>query len=133
MGGGHQEEVFYSMFMVGVLQEVLQLEPEIFINSYCNAFLYRPSRIEPLFGLAGYFIKTKNYLLGYLIARFALSISRSSDLLFVHFRIYEYEMLIQFAECALQIGRMDEASSAMEKLLTKKSLPAEMREPIERF
>ncbi len=132
MGGEHQEEVFYSMLMIAVLQEALKMKPEIFINSYCRACLYRPSRIEPFYGLACYFINTKNYLLGYLISRYTCMISRCTDLLFVHFRVYEYEALVQFAECAFQIGRIDESRSAMEKLLTKKSLPDEMRDRIEK-
>jgi glycosyltransferase involved in cell wall biosynthesis len=129
-GGEYHEEVFYSMLLIAALQEDLQMPSEVFLNSYCKAFLYRPSRIEPLSGLTDYFVRTKNYILGYLVSRFALTIRRTSDLLFVHFSMYEYETLILFAECAWQIGKLNEALWALDELLAKKSLPADFRERI---
>ena len=131
IGGLHHEEIYFSMYMIALMQEILEMPPELFINSYSNAFLYRPSRLEALFGLVNYIIRTKNYLLGYLISRYAITISSCTDLLFVHFPIYEYEILVQFAECALKMGKMDECYWALQKLLTKNGLPSDLRKQIQ--
>jgi hypothetical protein len=130
MGGSSEEEIFYSMLHIGVMQEMLKMEPEKFIRSYCNAYCNRPSRSEPLCALARYFIRNKNYLLGYLLARMARVIPYPKDLLFVKPSVYEYEALVQFVNCAVQIGRFEEAIAAMHELLKKKGLPADLRKQI---
>lgn len=123
MGGNCEEEIFFSMMMIGVMQEMLKMEPTKIIQSYCKAYRYRPTRSEPLCALAQYFMRAKNYLMGYLLAQIACSISSPRDLLFVKPSVYEYEALLQFVNCALLIGRNEEACQGMRELLQKKGLP----------
>jgi len=102
--GGDPRELFFSLYRIGALQERLGMKPEIFINSYLRAYLYRPHRLEPLYCLANYFIQTNCYLLGYLIARFALSIPFFDDFYFTQYPIYEYGLKDQMSQCASLLG-----------------------------
>lgn len=128
--GGESEEIFHSMLSIGELQELMKMPPDDFISSYSRAYEYRPSRIEPLFCLARYFIEMNQPLLGYLLSRYALTVPFPSDRMFVRFSYYDFEALAQFAESAFTIGREDESDSAygrliaqLEKLLKHRRLP----------
>jgi glycosyltransferase involved in cell wall biosynthesis len=125
--GGCQEEVFWSLFQVAILQEHLKMDPDLIIESYSKAYRYRPSRAEPLYGLACFHINQKDFLSGYLIAKYALSIPMPQDRLFVVLWIYEFGILSVFADCAHQIGETLEAETAWSKLLAQKNTPDELK------
>ena len=96
-------EHFFSLYRIGALQEKMNMNSELFINSYLKSFLYRPHRVEPLYCLANYFIRTNCPVLGYLIARFALTIPFWDDFYFTQYQIYEYGVKNQFVECAAKL------------------------------
>ncbi|MGE5195850.1 MAG: glycosyltransferase, partial [Anaerolineae bacterium] len=121
--GGWDQEVFWSLYNVGRMQENLQMDPQAIIKSYSKAFQYRPSRAEPLYRLANYYCRTENYLLGYLISKFALSIPLSSDPVNVEQWIYDYGVLFEFANCCYWLGNYAEARSACVQLLSNQNLP----------
>jgi glycosyltransferase involved in cell wall biosynthesis len=102
--GGDPLEIYFSLYRIAALQEKLGVKPEIFINSYLKAYLYRPHRLEPLYCLANYFIQTNCPLLGYLMARFALTIPFLDDFYFTQYPIYEYGLKDQLAQCAARLG-----------------------------
>ena len=81
--GGWDQEVFWSMLQVALMQEQLQMPPEIITSSYQRAFAYRPSRAEPLYRLANYYRRQENYQAGYEVAKKGLAIPLSHDSLFV--------------------------------------------------
>ncbi len=87
------QEVFWSMYQIAVLQETLNMPESTISNSYTKAFQFRPSRTEPLYRLSHYYRMKENYLLGYLFANFDLSVPLSSDPLFVESWIYNYGIL----------------------------------------
>jgi glycosyltransferase involved in cell wall biosynthesis len=101
--GGDPLELFFSLYRIGALQEKLQMESEIIINSYLRAYLYRPHRVEPLYCLANYFIQRNCHVLGYLISRFALTIPFLDDFYFTQYPIYEYGLRDQLAECSARL------------------------------
>lgn len=117
--GGDPEEVFNSLLAIGTLQEKLQMNPELFIGSYNKAFQYRPSRAEPLYCMAKYYIANKSHLLGYLLAQYALTIPYPADRGAVGFSVYEFELLLQFAECSNALGRVEETCSAYRQLIPR--------------
>jgi glycosyltransferase involved in cell wall biosynthesis len=117
--GGDGEEVFYSMMMIARLQEELKMDPEVFIDSYHQAYQFRPTRAEPLFYMACYYGQIKADLLGYLLSKYALSLPYPSDQRNVNVAIYEYELLIKLAAFSYELGYMDEACSAYEQLIEK--------------
>jgi len=122
-----EQEIFYSMLSIGKIQENLYTDPQEFIDSYTRAYLYRPSRAEPLYFLANYYIRSGNELLGYLTSKMGLTIPPTTDIIFVQHAIAETGLLLQFADCAYALKKYDETFKAYQKLLPNKSLSDETR------
>ena len=114
---GDPDEVFNSLLAIGSMQERLHRNPEEFIASYNKAYQFRPSRAEPLYFMAKYYISNKSHLLGYLLAQYALTIPYPSDRGAVGYSIYEYQLLVQFAECSKALERVEETCSAYRQLI----------------
>jgi glycosyltransferase involved in cell wall biosynthesis len=131
--GGSELEVYASLYRTGVLQEQLGMEPERFLKSYSDAYRFRPTRAEPLFRIAHLLIGKKLYFLGYLITRFGLSNPLKNDYFYSESHVYSYGLLTQFAECAHNVGRYDEAIKAMHQLIKIPDLPKTLRESIEQI
>ncbi len=119
--GGEPQEVFYSLYRIAALQEKRGDCLEKVIESYLKAYHCFPNRAEPLFDLAERMIQDENYVLGYVLSEFALTIPRPADLFLQKSWIYEHGLLYQFAVCALKIQRIKEANRAIE------ALPEEIR------
>ena len=127
MPGDHLE-TFVALYRIGVVQEKLKMPPEQFIGSYLKAYHWRPTRPEPLFCLANYFMGIQSYILGYLIADFALTNPIENDYYYTQIRIYDYGLLYQLAECAFRLRKYGEAYQALKKLLKVESVPGDLRQ-----
>ncbi|MBS0625976.1 MAG: glycosyltransferase [Verrucomicrobia bacterium] len=128
MGGEDDGQIFYSLLRIARLQEKLKMSPDLFIATYQRAYQSRPTRAEPLYHLACHYLETKNPLLSYALTRWALTFPvPKNDLMLVDLPIYEFYLLLQLVESALQLGKVDEAKSACQKLLSKPNLPVELR------
>ncbi len=125
--GGYDEEVFISLYLVAYLQEQLKMPAETITQSYWKAFHYRPSRAEPLYRLAAHYNQSKTPLLGYLIAKYGLTIPYPQDTLFVEPWIYDWGLHTQVGESAANLGKIEEASEVFQKLLSNQNLPADIR------
>ena len=128
MQGGWAEEVFYSLYKVAHLQRRLHYPPSQFIDSYCKAYQNRPTRAEPLFHLASYYLSIRDYFQAYLIAKFALTIPRCTDCMLVEHPIYDYGLLAQLAEASTNLGQYSEAYDAYRKLLTNPKTPQDLKQ-----
>lgn len=129
--GGWDEEIFWSLYQIGVLQEVLQMDPKGIIEAYTAAYQYRPSRMEPLYRLANTYLQQRDYVQGYITAKHALSIPLSQDHVFVERWIYSYGVWLTFANCAFELKRYGEAAEACRQVLLQPDLPDEMRERVQ--
>jgi glycosyltransferase involved in cell wall biosynthesis len=121
--GGWDQEVFYSLYNVGVLQEILEKPSQEFIANYCKAYQFRPSRAEPLYRIGHYHNRNKNYILGYLILKFALSIPTPNDTVHVENWIYDFGLLYEYAQSSTNLEKYEEAINAYKKILTNKNVP----------
>ncbi|MBS0625774.1 MAG: glycosyltransferase [Verrucomicrobia bacterium] len=122
--GGWEEEVFYSLFRIAHLER--RLNRKNFIDSYWRAYLRRPSRAEPLYWLADYYISTQNYLFGYVVSKQGLAIPMpESELFYLERFVYEYGLLNHFATCAYYLHRHEEARAAYLKILSLPNVPEE--------
>jgi glycosyltransferase involved in cell wall biosynthesis len=128
--GGRDDEIYYSLYCIAVLERALRFSPEEIIHSLCIAYQYRPFRAEPLFELSGHLIDKEHYFLGYLVSKHALSLSYELDL-FVEPWIYDWAILLQFYYCASNLGKYDKANEAFHKLLANANFPEEQRKSIE--
>lgn len=128
--GEWDQEVFWSMLQIGKIQELLNMEEKTVLDSYWNSYLYRPSRIEPLYYITHFHRCKENYVAGYNAARRALTTHESTDTLFVEQWIYDYGLMLEFSVCAYWCKQYTEALLASYLLLNRKNLPNNIREII---
>jgi len=132
--GGWIEEVFYSIFRVGVTK-MLQNKPWMEAqDSFLQAWNVKPDRAEPLYELARIHRLNENPRLGYLFSKAAMEIPfPEKDILFLARDIYEWKILDEFSSVAFYMGDMENGYIATKKLmelLDKKIIPAEHHERI---
>jgi glycosyltransferase involved in cell wall biosynthesis len=125
---GDAQEVYYCLLFIPLCQQRLNFPHEIFINNYCLAHSYRPSRAEAMYELARYFVDAKNYILGYFCAKTALSVPMTSDHLFVESWVYDWGALLYACLTSFYLGYEEEANDMYQKLLAKTTIPPEIRE-----
>ena len=100
------------------------------IESYFKAFEFNSKRAEPLMHSAVLYRQKGNIFLGYLLSKYALSLSPPKMDICVEYKCYDYETLVEFANCALLLGKFDEGLDACSRLLANPNLPAEMRDKV---
>jgi glycosyltransferase involved in cell wall biosynthesis len=125
--GGDPREVYYCLLYIGLGQKQLDYSSDIFIQSLCTAYLYRPSRTEALYEVARHYTDYGNYLLGYLVAKQLIAIPPTEDALFVETWIDDWGALLYFFICASQLGKREEARDALKKVLQNPHLPTHVR------
>jgi glycosyltransferase involved in cell wall biosynthesis len=128
--GGWNEEIFWSWFQIGILQEELGNTNEA-VLSYLKAYEMRPHRAEPLYRLANYFRRKEDYLSGYVAAKQGLTLPVSKDILFVEDWVQDYGLLLEYSICAYWIGKYREAQ-VTSHLILKKQVPDNIRECVEK-
>lgn len=126
--GGRRDEIYHCMLGIGVLQKILGVSS--FIQTFCDAYLFRPTRAESLYELSRHYLETDNCFLGYLVAELAVSIPPPQDL-FVQPWIYEWGALENFALSALGLGEEKLATAALNQLLSLPELPLDRRQKLE--
>lgn len=129
--GGSPDEVFWSFYCIGMIQQHLQMDLTTVISSYSKAHAVQPERAEPFYQMANYYLQMGLPLLGYLAAKPALSLSRPVIAANIHLWVYQYALLLTYAECALAIGHREEALEAYRKLLTSKGVPDDIKRYVE--
>lgn len=120
-----EQETFFAIYNVGKLQ-ALEEDYEGALKSYFKAHEFRPRRVEPLFQAAVVYRKQGNILLGYLLSKYALSLPYPADSC-VEYMVYDYALLVEFANCALLSGRFQEGLDASMKLLANPQLPQDIK------
>jgi len=126
--GGWDQEIFWSLLQVGILQETLGMSPEIIKKGYENTYQYRPTRLEPLYRLATYKRSLNDFQGGYEAALKGLHLRSSNDLLFVETWIYDYGLLLEYSINAYWVDKYYEALLASHLLLANPKIPENVRE-----
>lgn len=120
------QETYMSLYNIGIAQEKLN-NYDAAIKSYFKAYEFRPTRAEPLFRASVLYRKQDNLLLGYLLSKFALSIPTPTEDMCVEYMTYDYALLIEFANCALLLGKFQEGFEACARLLSNPNLPSDIQ------
>lgn len=120
------EETFRAIYNLGSVQEKQNRYDEA-IENFWKAYYFRPFRAEPLFRAAVLYRKKGNLLLGYLLSKHALTMPYPDFDACVEYLPYEYATLVEFANCALLLGKFDEGLDACIKLLANSNLPQDIR------
>ena len=130
---GESDETFFAQFCVGYLQDLLKMSDETVICSYLKAFEMNNSRAEPLERLGQFFYQKGWSILGYLLAKYALTIPHCLGLNShrLHW-VYDYSLDLLLADCADLIGKVDEAQRSYRKVLECASIPQNIRAHVQR-
>lgn len=122
--GGWEEEIWFSMYQIAVLQGRLGLAWDIVLQSYLAAYNYKPDRAEPLFYIAMYYQQNTQYSTAYSYFSKALKIAMpSSDRLFVEVDIYNHLLPLNYAVCCYYMGEHAVAITINKHLLDRGLLP----------
>jgi glycosyltransferase involved in cell wall biosynthesis len=122
--GGWEEEVYYSMYAIGIARQRQNCPWSQCLDSYLEGWNYRPIRIECLYQIVLFYRGQSKYSLGYF---FALQASKipvpQNDILFVRADLYEWRILDELAVCASWINKKLETFEICSSLLNKNSIP----------
>ena len=125
--GGFEEEAWYSLYQVALLEERLQSDPATVSHAYLRAYQRRPTRAEPLTRLARYHRLRKEFALAVLYARQAAAMARPADLLFVDDATYSWSSLDELAVSASYTSSKDEGRAALVQLMAENRFPESER------
>lgn len=124
---GFEEEVWYSLYQIAIIDERLEAPPEQVAWSYLSAYQRRPSRAEPLVRLARYHRSRKQFDLAVLYARQAAALPRPSDLLFLDDAVYRWSALDELAVAAFYTSAKEEGRAALLRLMQERLFPESER------
>ncbi len=124
------QEIFFKLYHLGLSQTNMN-ESDLALESFFKAYSLRSTRAEPLFQSAKIYREKGNVLLGYLLAKYALSHPCPAQDICVEYAAYDHAILIEFANCALLLGKFKEGFDACNKLLANPNLPPEYRSQIQ--
>lgn len=113
--GGWDQEVFYCLHQIGVLQ--IASDPNSAILQLLAAWNYRPSRAEPLLELARLHRQRGEYTLSALYASTGLSLPPTTDSAFVHAEAHAWALRFEHAIALYHLGFFAEALALNDQLL----------------
>jgi len=129
---GDEDEVFFSLFMIGVCQEALKFDPEIYAKSFLKAHQFRPYRHEPLFGLAVFYVRQEKFQEAYMILKQAMEIRCPDDSIFVQTHVRDHLIPYLLIQCCEKLRRYKECLDEGMNLLAKKNIPRHMHQELRR-
>lgn len=128
--GSGAQETYLAIYNTGI-QQRKNNETDLALESFLKAYAALPLRAEPLYQCAKIYREKGNVLFGYLLAKYALSHPYPAEDLYVEREVYDHASLIEFANCALLLGKFKEGLEACSKLLANPHLPSEYRSQIQ--
>ena len=114
--GGDEEESYWALFQIASLKEA----PEDVIEGYRRAYNYRKGRVEALYALAKCLREGGRYEEAFQVIKQAREMPLTEDSQFVARWMYEYGLLLEYAECAKSAGRVKEMKGAVEEALGRR-------------
>jgi tetratricopeptide (TPR) repeat protein len=121
--GGWAEEVYYSLYQVGVLTADWGAASVALMRAWES----RPARAEALYRLVSGLRERDLHRSAYALGRTGIRMSQPDDLLYVEPWVYRWGMLFEFSICAYWAERPDEALTACDRLLELDDLPEGIR------
>ena len=121
--GGFDQEVFWSLYMVAALREQLHYADPIVVRSYLEAYMARPTRLEPLYLLTRYLRTHDKPMMGYMVSLLGRSLPISGDSLFVERWMHDYGIELEHSVCAYWTGRYFESYLSSMRILDQPELP----------
>ncbi|MCC6128014.1 MAG: glycosyltransferase [Chlamydiae bacterium] len=126
--GGFEEEIFWSLYSIAKIEELLEKDPNTVLQSLIRAHERRPARMEPIYDIILLYRKMGRVDLAYALAKKSYDKKiPASDVIFVHAWIYEWGILWQYAICACELNHKDEAQAVLQKLRAISNLPDSLK------
>jgi len=131
IGGRPDEEIYLAMLRVAQSMEQLDVSwPEV-QDAYLRAWEFRPTRAEPLYGIARRYRVDKRYQLGYMFAARAVDIPLpEDDMVLPYPDIYAWLSDEELTVCAYRIGKQAEAFAVWRRMLARPDIPESDRQRI---
>jgi tetratricopeptide (TPR) repeat protein len=119
-----EEEAWYSEYMVALCMMHRGDSSEIFSQKLLKSWIRRPWRSEPIFELAYYYSKMKDWDKSYYLLKLVNSIDYpNNDILFISSQIYDWKAQDEFGVAAYWKGHYQESYDIFLKLLENPKLP----------
>jgi glycosyltransferase involved in cell wall biosynthesis len=129
--GGWQDEVWYALYQVARLREVMGHPWGEVLDDYLAAYELQPGRAEPLYRLGMHYARKGADVPALLFLAKARDIPRpDSDHLFVDADVYDYRLPFEYAAACGRSGKYAEAIAGWNRLLRERGLPAERIEEV---
>ena len=125
--GGWEEEVWSALYQMARMQHALGNDWRVVMQSYLQAYNYRPHRLEPLLPIARFYREHQQYRLGYLFSRPITETPYPADTLFIEKRVYEHELLMEYGICCYWLGLHEESIRVADLILLGASAPENYR------
>jgi len=129
--GGWNEEVFYSLFQVGRLKEILNHPIDEIVKVYFQAYQVNPWRAETLWAAAKICRMYCRFDQAYVFAKQALKLRLPEGALFVSQPVYEWAVMDEFCIAAYWSGHYKESKLVGDRLLGENKFPQDQRQRIE--
>ena len=115
--GGWQEEVYISKYWIARQKQSLNKPDSEIINSYLEAWEYRPSRLESLYHLIKFLGSKKRYALAFALSAIGMRSGSCSDILFVEDDIWKWRMPDEYSVLAYYNGNAEQASKTTDMII----------------
>ena len=124
--GGWDEEVYHSLYSIGVCKERsnCNFEKEV-LYDYLKAFNYRKTRLEALYQIVRYYRTNDKFTEAFSYGLMGYELPYPKDLLFVEKDIHQYKFLDEFSVAAYWKGFYNISYNQTLKILTQKKYPSE--------
>lgn len=124
--GGWEEEVFYSLYQMGILSERAGHRDRA-LSALFESWNHSRQRAEPLYVLAWIFRERKLHHVAHMLSERGIRTQVPVGALFVERWIYEWGLLFEYSIAAYWAGRPRAALQACNRLLTIPQLPEAYR------
>ena len=124
--GGWEEEVYYSMYMIGKIKEQLGRHPDEVIQAYSREWEYRPERLEAVFHAMRKLRERGRWVMSFTYGNMAVKNPGTSDILFVEPEVWQWRLLDEYALAAFHTGNPELAFEKMDAVVREEffsSLP----------
>jgi glycosyltransferase involved in cell wall biosynthesis len=124
--GGWQEEVWYSLYQVASLRELMGQPWGTVLDDYLAAYEFDPGRAEPLYCVGAHYAHAGADRTARVFLSRAMAIPRpGSERLFVEADVYDHALPLAFARVSGRTGDHGEAIACCNRLLRDRGLAAE--------
>lgn len=128
--GGWDQEVYWSLYMIGRLQEILKVSEDQVLVSYARAFEFRPSRAEPLSRMADILLKKGSPRIALMMLNQAKQIPMPCEGVFVEKNIYQYTIDLQIADALFLTGNKEKAKEMFTGIAKLEVVPENVKSAI---